>query len=150
MKHRIWRSSPTTLIGYILSLSLFIFLFVYLQGAVIGAAIPDSPGEFFLRTSKSEIVTAEKLSKKAYLPIVLTKLPIKTFPPVSKGSLSPEDLIISSLAMETADRWTMNFLSGDQVTITVAPGKQVDLVLSILDNKGGPWLNNKTWARQVR
>lgn len=143
MKQRIEGSSPKKLTGCILSLGHFIFLFFYLQGAVIGAAIPDSPGEYFLHTSGGETATAEKLSEKAYLPAVFNRVPIKTFPSVSKGILGPEDLIISSLAIDTADRWTMNLNTNDRVTITVAPGKPVDLALSVIDSEGKVLVNQQ-------
>jgi hypothetical protein len=134
MKYHVWGSYSTHIIGRVLSLGLLIFLFAYYQRTLARAAITDSLGVLY--ASGGETLTAENLSEKVYLPAAFKKFPVKKFPPVSKGGLSVEDLIINSLAMNTADRWTMDLVDGDTVTISVAPGTPVDLVLSVDDSEG--------------
>ena len=51
-----------------------------------------------------------------------------------KGSLSAEDLVISSLDAAHIDAWTLNLVAGDAITITVAPAASTDIVLSLFDS----------------
>jgi hypothetical protein len=66
-----------------------------------------------------------------YVPLILNN-----YPPASKGNLDVENLYISSLPADTVDHWTMDLLAGDSVTITVAPGNPVDILLTLLDSSG--------------
>lgn len=65
--------------------------------------------------------------------------------PVDKGTgnLFPEDLMISTLDSGATDRWKLDLLAGDKITITVAPGSAADIVLSIVDSNGTTLINDQ-------
>lgn len=72
--------------------------------------------------------------ENVYIPLVFSNFPPKD--PVFQGSLETEDLVIDSLDEDTADRWTMDLIAGDSITITVAPGNSADIILSVFDGDG--------------
>ena len=155
MKHRIWGSSPTKLISFVLSLSLFIFLFVYLQGTVIGAAVRGSVGDGASYGNRGQAVAVENFIEpeelvistlaantkdswsfylgpreawEVYLPVILNNY----F--TGKGFLEPEQPVNSTLATHTSAR---------TITLSVAPGTMVDLVLSVIDEDGTVVVDNQ-------
>ncbi len=63
--------------------------------------------------------------------------------PGEKGALDPEDLIIDMLSAGATDRWTLDLIAGDMITITVAPGGMANIILSVLDSNGTALVNNQ-------
>lgn len=66
--------------------------------------------------------------------------------PVDKGDLSPEDLTIDTLGAGATDRWNLDLLAGEMVTLTVAPGAAADIVLAVLDGSGAPIVSDQNTA----
>lgn len=66
--------------------------------------------------------------------------------PVDKGDLNPEDLIISNLGAGNTDRWTLDLVAGDAITITVAPATASDVVLSLFDSNNVTLVNEQNFA----
>ena len=65
---------------------------------------------------------------------------------VEKGPMEDEDLYFSTLGASTRDRWTMDLVAGDSITVTVSPGPSADIVLSILDSNGASLVNEQNLA----
>lgn len=53
-----------------------------------------------------------------------------------KGSIELEDLRISALQSNEADKWTVAIDSASSITVTVAPGPSANLAISIIDETG--------------
>jgi hypothetical protein len=155
MKHRIWGSSPILIISTVLGLGLFLLLFVYSQGAVVSAAVPGSAGDGPSYGNRGQAVAVEKFIEpeelvistlaanttdswsfylgareawEVYLPVILNNY----F--TGKGFLEPEQPVNSILATHTSAR---------TITLTVAPGTMVDLVLSVIDEDGTVVVDNQ-------
>jgi hypothetical protein len=132
-------------LGFLLLLScVFIFaLFTYYpvesQDSGVKAARVD-----FLRGNKRRMGTGQELTSggravdgvpapypnNVYFPITIKN------EPVLRGHLEKEELIISSLASNTVDRWRMELTAGDMVTLTVTPGTSASIILTVLDPYG--------------
>ncbi len=65
---------------------------------------------------------------------------------VDKGSLEIEDLVIDSLGAGETDRWKLDLVGGDAITLTVAPGSTANIVLSLQDANGTMLVNAKNSA----
>jgi hypothetical protein len=155
MKHRIYGSSLSIILSSILSLSLFLFLFVYLQGTVFGAAVPGSVRDGAPYRNREQAVAVEKFIEpeelvistlaanttdswsfylgdreawEIYLPLILNNY----F--TGKGSLEPEQPVKSRLATHA---------SASTLSLSVAPGTMVDIVLSVIDEDGTVLVDNQ-------
>jgi hypothetical protein len=62
---------------------------------------------------------------------------------VNKGTLNAEDLVISNISATNLDRWSLDLVAGDVITITVAPATMNDIVLSLFDSNDVALVNEQ-------
>jgi hypothetical protein len=62
---------------------------------------------------------------------------------VNKGDLNVEDLVISNIGAANLDRWSLDLVAGDAITITVASATLNDIVLSLFDSEDVALVNEQ-------
>ncbi len=65
---------------------------------------------------------------------------------VEKGNLPTADLRVSTLGPDSVDRWTVNLIAGDTLTVTVTPGTATNMILSVLSGDGKSIVNDQDSA----
>jgi hypothetical protein len=116
-------------------------IFCCVSGLLLFKYLPVAARGF---AGESPAGAALPLEGNVYLPAVFDN-----FSQDIKGILFAEDLRISSLAADTADRWTIELLAGDTITITAAPGNSADIELSLFDSGGLVYEQNLSPAGEV-
>jgi hypothetical protein len=65
---------------------------------------------------------------------------------VEKGNINTEDLIISNLGTANIDKWSLDLVAGDAITITVAPATSTDVLLSLFDSNNIALVNEQNFS----
>jgi hypothetical protein len=101
-------------------------------------------------TATSEFLTPTLDGSEAQATSTATITPVASTTPsnaiiVDKGDMIAEKLNISNLAMANIDRWSLELVAGDTITITVAPATMNDIILSLFDSNNVALVNEQNF-----